>query len=41
MKYITRAPHKGNEVQDLEKARWYLDRAISERTDNLNKERDQ
>ena len=41
VKYITRAPHKGNEVQDLKKARWYLDRAISERTDNLNKERDQ
>lgn len=33
VKYITRAPHKGNEVQDLEKARWYLDRAISERTE--------
>lgn len=31
VKYITRAPHKGNEVQDLKKARWYLDRAISER----------
>ena len=41
VKYITRAPHKGNEVQDLKKARWYLDRAISERKDNLNKERDQ
>jgi hypothetical protein len=28
VKYITRADHKGNRRQDLEKARWYLDRAI-------------
>ncbi len=28
VKYITRADHKGNHKQDLEKARWYLDRAI-------------
>ena len=33
VKYITRADHKGNKLQDLEKARWYLDRAISNHTD--------
>lgn len=30
IKYITRAPYKGNEKQDLEKARWYLERLIKE-----------
>lgn len=29
IKYICRAKHKGNEIQDLQKARWYLDRLIS------------
>ena len=33
VKYVTRADHKGNKLQDLEKARWYLDRAISNHTD--------
>jgi len=28
VKYITRAKHKGNEVEDLKKAQWYLERAI-------------
>ena len=28
VKYVTRADYKGNRKQDLEKARWYLDRAI-------------
>jgi len=28
VKYLTRADHKGNRSQDLEKARWYLDREI-------------
>lgn len=28
IKYITRADHKGNRKQDLEKAKWYLDREI-------------
>ena len=26
--YIFRAPHKGQMLEDLQKARWYLDRAI-------------
>jgi len=29
VKYISRAGHKGDEVEDLEKARWYLDRYIA------------
>ena len=28
VKYIGRAKHKGNELQDLEKAVWYLNRKI-------------
>lgn len=31
MKYIWRADEKGNSVQDLAKARWYLDREIHRR----------
>jgi len=29
MKYLLRAWHKGNTVQDLQKAAWYLNRAIA------------
>lgn len=29
VKYIARAEHKGNMVEDLKKARWYLDRYIN------------
>lgn len=29
VKYICRAEHKGKEIEDLKKARWYLDRYIS------------
>ena len=32
VKYVTRSDHKDNRLQDLEKARWYLDREIG----NLN-----
>ena len=31
VKYIARAGHKGDAVEDLEKARWYLDREIDRR----------
>ena len=31
MKYIWRADEKGNAIQDLEKARWYVEREISRR----------
>lgn len=30
VKYIARAKHKGRELEDLSKARWYLDRRIQE-----------
>ncbi len=30
VKYIARANHKGTELQDLKKARWYLDRKITQ-----------
>ena len=30
IKYLWRAEHKGNEVQDYEKAAWYLNRLIGE-----------
>lgn len=29
VKYIARAPHKGTHVEDLKKARFYLDREIT------------
>jgi hypothetical protein len=29
VKYVSRASHKGNYIQDLEKAMWYLEREIS------------
>lgn len=32
VKYITRADHKGNRKQDLEKAIWYLKRELSHNT---------
>lgn len=32
IKYVLRADHKGAPVEDLAKARWYLDREITRRT---------
>lgn len=29
IKYIARAGHKGKELEDLKKARWYIDRLIA------------
>ncbi len=34
VKYITRADHKGNKLQDLRKAQWYLEREIWNVEDN-------
>jgi len=34
IKYIARAEHK-NDIEDLEKARWYLDREIQRRSGTL------
>lgn len=31
MKYLWRADHKGAPIEDLKKARWYLDREITRR----------
>ena len=31
VKYITRADRKGNSIEDLEKAKWYLQREINNR----------
>lgn len=29
VKYVMRAPHKNSQLEDLKKARWYLDREIA------------
>ena len=29
VKYLYRAPHKGNYLQDLKKAQWYMNRLVS------------
>ena len=29
IKYILRSPYKDNQIEDLEKARWYIDREIN------------
>lgn len=29
VKYLARAKHKGNELQDLKKARWFIERLIA------------
>lgn len=31
VKYVARAPHKGAELEDLCKARWYLERLIAQK----------
>ena len=36
VKYVARHQHKANPVEDLKKARWYLDRLI-ERIENASK----
>lgn len=38
MKYIWRADEKGKAVEDLEKARWYLEREIQRRSAGQNAE---
>ena len=30
VKYVARAKHKGRELEDLKKGRWYLDRLIQQ-----------
>lgn len=35
VKYIWRADEKGNALEDLQKARWYIEREIDRRTDAM------
>jgi hypothetical protein len=35
VKYIARAPHKGKEIEDLEKAQFYLARLIEQKKGKL------
>lgn len=37
LKYIWRCDLKADAIEDLEKARWYIDREISKRKGDLNK----
>lgn len=39
VKYIARSPHKGNELEDLQKAQWYLNRAIEKTKEALDADR--
>lgn len=39
LKYVLRAPYKGNELQDLEKAQWYLSRELDRVKGNILKEK--
>jgi hypothetical protein len=34
IKYLVRARHKSNEVEDLKKARWYVDRLIKRKEES-------
>ena len=36
VKYVLRAEHKGNTLEDLKKARWYLNREIERREHEAN-----
>lgn len=36
IKYLWRADLKGSALEDLEKARWYVDREIKKRTEKIN-----
>ena len=39
VKYIARADHKGNALEDLHKALWYINREIERRENNENRSR--
>ena len=38
VKYIARADYKSNPIEDLEKARWYIEREIERRKKRINPE---
>ena len=37
IKYVARADHKGKRLEDLKKARWYLDREINKNESNIGR----
>ena len=37
IKYILRSPYKGKQIEDLEKAKWYIDREINRLKDEMVK----
>lgn len=39
VKYVTRAPYKNNKLEDLKKARWYLNKLIEEAEEEKKHER--
>jgi hypothetical protein len=39
VKYVSRADHKGERLENLEKARWYLDREIGNLSEKLATQR--
>lgn len=41
VKYTTRAAHKGRYLEDLRKARWYLDRELQRHEANAEEEQSQ
>lgn len=41
VKYVARAAHKGRYLEDLRKARWYLDREIQRHESNAPAEEEQ
>lgn len=36
IKYVSRAPYKGTELEDLKKAKWYLEREINKHDKHRN-----
>ena len=39
IKYVCRCEHKGNKIEDLKKARWYIERVIKELENNSSSTR--
>ena len=40
VKYVVRAAHKGQHLEDLRKARWYLDREIQRLQQDADREKE-
>jgi hypothetical protein len=39
LKYLARSAHKGSELEDIKKAKWYLDRYVAQQTGAQEAER--